>query len=111
MSDGPIMPSGEGVFRSLSLRVRLVLRLIADRRVNPLIKLIPIASIAYIVIPDLVVGPLDDAAVVGLAAYVFVELCPPEVVKEHMDRLTSVVDGSFREISDEEPGKADRPPS
>lgn len=95
------MPSGDGVIRSLSLRIRLILRLMADRRVNPLIKLIPLASLAYIVIPDLVIGPLDDAAVVGLAAYIFVELCPPEVVKEHMDRLTSVVDGSFREVADE----------
>ncbi len=96
------MPSGDGVFRSLSLRVRLIVRLLADRRVNPLLKLIPIASIAYIIIPDLVLGPLDDAAVVGLASYVFVELCPPEVVKEHMDRLTSVVDGTFREVSDDD---------
>lgn len=96
------MPSGEGVFHSLSLRVRLVLRLMADRRVNPLFKLIPLGSIAYVLIPDLVLGPLDDAAVVGLAAYLFVELCPPDVVKEHMDRLTSVVDGSFREVTDEE---------
>lgn len=96
------MPSGDGVFRTLSLRVRLILRLMADRRVNPLLKLIPLASIAYLVIPDLVLGPLDDAAVVGLAAYIFVELCPQEVVKEHMDRLTSVVDGSFRELDDEQ---------
>ena len=102
MSEDPIMPAGDGVFRSLSLRVRLILRLLADRRVSPLIKLIPIASVAYIVIPDLVLGPLDDAAVVGLASYIFVELCPPEVVKEHMDRLTSVVEGTFREVEDDD---------
>jgi uncharacterized membrane protein YkvA (DUF1232 family) len=99
------MPGGNGVFRTLSLRVRLILRLMVDRRVNPLIKLIPLASLAYLIIPDLVLGPLDDAAVVGLAGYIFVELCPPEVVKEHMDRLTSVVEGSYRELDDDQPGK------
>lgn len=99
------MPSGSGVFRTLSLRVRLILRLMVDRRVNPLIKLIPLASLAYLIIPDLVLGPLDDAAVVGLAGYIFVELCPPEVVKEHMDRLTSVVEGSYRELDDKPPDK------
>jgi hypothetical protein len=34
-----------------------------------------------------VIGPLDDAAIIWLATYLFVELCPPEVVDEHTRAL------------------------
>jgi len=102
MSENPIVPGG-GVVQGLSLRIKLILRLMGDRRVSPLIKLLPLASLVYIFVPDLVVGPIDDAAALWLATYLFVELCPPEVVREHMDALTSVVEGRFREVTDEDP--------
>ena len=104
MSENPIVPGG-GVVQGLSLRIKLILRLMGDRRVSPLIKLLPLASLVYIFVPDLVVGPIDDAAALWLATYLFVELCPPEVVREHMDALTSVVEGRFREVADEDPPK------
>jgi uncharacterized membrane protein YkvA (DUF1232 family) len=87
-------PSG-GVARELVVRFKLILRLMADRRVNFLVKLLPIASLAYLIWPiDLismipVVSALDDAAIVGMGAYLFVELCPPDVVQEHMKSLTN----------------------
>jgi hypothetical protein len=90
------------VLQTIALRIKLILRLMGDRRVSPLVKLIPVASIAYVLLPDLVLGPIDDAAAVWLGAYLFIEMCPPEVVREHMDDLTSVVEGSFREIGDDE---------
>jgi hypothetical protein len=102
MSDGPILPSGDGLLQTIALRIKLILRLMGDRRVSPLIKLIPVASIAYILLPDLVLGPIDDAAAVWLGAYLFIEMCPPEIVREHMDELTSVVEGNFREVADDE---------
>lgn len=102
MSEGPIIPGGDGVLQSIALRIKLILRLMGDRRVSPLVKLIPLASIAYVFMPDLVLGPIDDAAAVWLGAYLFIEMCPPEVVREHIDQLTSVVEGSFREVSDDE---------
>lgn len=94
-----VTPSS-GVLRDLVLRIKLILRLLGDRRINFFLKLLPVAALAYLVSPvDLapgvalpIIGALDDAAIVGLGAYLFVELCPPEVVREHMKNLTSNLD-------------------
>ena len=83
-------PSGRyspGFFGEIALRIKLVLRLLADPRVNIFVKLIPFASFIYFFLPDLVIGPLDDAAVLGIAFSLFVELCSPEVVEEHLRQL------------------------
>jgi hypothetical protein len=106
MSDQPhreLVPSGTGgVFHDLALRLRLILRLMGDRRVSPFLKLLPIGAVVYLFLPDLVPGPIDDAAMIWLLAYLFVELSPAEVVAEHMRELTAVVDGEWREVEEEE---------
>jgi uncharacterized membrane protein YkvA (DUF1232 family) len=79
-------PSG-GFISALALRAKLILRLMGDKRVFPLLKLLPIGTLAYLVIPDIVIGPLDDAAVIGLGMSLFIELCPQHVVDEHMRAL------------------------
>lgn len=78
-----------GFFQGLGNRLRLIARLMADQRVSPLLKLIPVASLVYLVVPTdlLPIVPLDDAAVLWLGSYLFVELCPQEVVKEHWDKI------------------------
>ena len=55
----------------------------------------------YLVLPDIVPGPIDDAAVIWLATYLFVELCPPDVVQEHLDALkaTRKVMDNYQETS------------
>lgn len=90
-----LTPSSGGAFQGLALRIKLILRLMADPRVSLLLKLIPVGSIAYLFIPDLVIGPLDDAAVVWIGFTLFVELCPPEIVEEHMNSLRSVLNGTW----------------
>jgi len=95
-----VVSSGGGVMRDLILRIKLIARLMGDRRVNPFVKLLPLASLAYLIWPiDLVpgialpvVGALDDVALVSLGAYLFIEFCPPDVVQEHMQKLTSNMD-------------------
>ena len=88
MPDRKIMlPPGGGVVRDLTVRLKLIVRLMTDRRVSPLLKLLPIGSLVYFLVPDLAVGPIDDAAIIGLAAYLFVELCPPDVVQEHLEEI------------------------
>ena len=82
-----IIPSKGGVFQELSLRVKLVLRLIADPRVNPLLKLIPIGSVVYLIVPDLIPFVIDDAAIIWLGTSIFIEMCPPNIVAEHMENL------------------------
>jgi hypothetical protein len=91
-----------GFFGELSTRIKLILRLIADRRVNPLLKLLPIASLVYLLAPDLAPGPVDDALIVWLGAYLFVELCPPEVVEEHLKRIRATIVSQFHEEKQQE---------
>ena len=107
-----ISSQNSGFFQDLLLRARLVLRLMGDRRVNFLLKLIPVAAIAYVVSPiDLIpnavvpiVGALDDAAVFWLGITLFESLCPEEVVREHRNALQKVVPGTWRDVSPEEQG-------
>lgn len=97
-----IVPSKGGVFSDLTLRIKLILRLLGDSRVNPLIKLLPIGSVIYFFIPDLAPGPIDDAAILWLGAYLFVELCPPHIVEEHMKTLQQVIPGEWRDPLEKE---------
>jgi hypothetical protein len=83
------LPQNKGFIQDLTLRIKLILRLLGDGRVNPLLKLLPIGSLIYLVVPDIAPGPVDDAAVIWLATYLFVELCPPDVVQEHLDALNA----------------------
>ena len=91
---------GGGFFQEIGMNLKLILRLIRDRRVSPLLKLLPVGSLAYLIVPDLAPGPIDDAAVIWLGSVLFVELCPADVVQEHRDALRSVVDGEFREVKE-----------
>ena len=81
-------PSG-GFFNEIALRVKLVLRLMSDSRVNVFLKLLPGLSLVYLFMPDLMIGPLDDAAVIAILFNLFVELCPQQVVEDHMEILRS----------------------
>jgi uncharacterized membrane protein YkvA (DUF1232 family) len=77
-----------GMFSGLSSTLRLVLRLMGDSRVSIFIKLLPIGSLVYLVSPlDAVIPVIDDALIIGLGTYFFIELCPPDVVDEHRARI------------------------
>jgi uncharacterized membrane protein YkvA (DUF1232 family) len=83
-----------GVIRNILNQLKLIFRLMGDRRVNFFAKLIPIGALIYLVSPiDAIsipiIGAVDDAAILWLGSYVFTELCPPDVVEEHMKALTS----------------------
>ncbi len=101
-SSKEITPSQSGVFYDLALRIKLILRLIADRRVNLLLKILPVGSLLYWLVPDLVPGPIDDALVTFVGMYLFVELCPTEVVEEHLRDLKGVISANWRNRQAEE---------
>jgi hypothetical protein len=84
-----IVPRSSGFFQDLTNRFRLISRLLMDGRVNPLIKILPVATLIYVVSPiDLLsVNPIDDAFVIWIGTTLFVELCPPGVVQEHLQLL------------------------
>lgn len=95
-----MIPPQGGMLRDFVLRIKLILRLLGDRRVSPWLKIIPVAGLAYLfspfdIIPDIalpIIGELDDAAILWLTNYLFIELCPPNVVQEHVKQLTSNID-------------------
>lgn len=79
--------SDGGFFRGLTDQFRLVLRLMGDPRVPFWLKLLPAGTLVYFIFPDLAPGPIDDALIIGVGAYMFIELCPAQVVEEHRARL------------------------
>jgi len=102
-----LMPSEKiGWTQELVLRIKLILRLMGDRRVNLFLKLLPIASVVYLFLPvDLlpgitlpVIGALDDAAVLWMGASLFIALCPEDVVQEHLDKLQKVIPATWRDV-------------
>ena len=92
------------VLKSLYHRSLLTWKLLWDGRVSLLAKIIPFVAIAYLVspvdfLPALVTGPLgtlDDAGVLLVALNAFVELSPPDIVREHLRALGAVVPERFR---------------
>lgn len=108
-----VPPSG-GFLRDFAVRLKLIARLMGDSRVNIFLKILPVATLAYLIWPiDMVsmipgLAALDDIAIVSLGNYLFVELCPPSVVQEHMKALTAapsspdeIVEGEVKDIPNE----------
>lgn len=97
-----IVPSQNdpGFVTNLARQVRLVMRLMGDNRVPLWLKALPLGSLVYFVAPDLVPFIVDDALIIGLGAYAFVEMCPPHVVEEHRELLWGVEDQSSAEAED-----------
>jgi uncharacterized membrane protein YkvA (DUF1232 family) len=103
----------KGLFQDLILRGKLILRLMGDKRVNFLFKLLPVGAVAYLVLPiDLipeialpVIGFLDDAFILWFGMTLFVSLCPDEIVKEHMDALHKVIPATWRDAPQGEVGE------
>jgi uncharacterized membrane protein YkvA (DUF1232 family) len=105
-----LIPPQGGVIRDFMMRVKLILRLIGDRRVSIWLKIIPVAGVLYLIapfdlIPDIalpLIGELDDAAVLWITNYLFIELCPPEIVQEHVRTLTGTTKASDDDVVDAE---------
>ena len=86
------------MIRNLFDRAQLTWRLLWDKRVGFLPKLIPVAGLVYIISPIDILSPLwsgpffflDDLGVAGimlLTLGLFVKLSPPDVVNEHLREL------------------------
>jgi uncharacterized membrane protein YkvA (DUF1232 family) len=80
-------------------QVRLAWRLFWDQRVPVWTKLIPPVALSYVlfpvdIIPDVALGlgQLDDLAVILLGLKLFIELAPPDVVREHLRALGARID-------------------
>jgi len=98
---------------------RLVWRLLNDERISPWLKaVIPAVALLYVLlpvdlVPDLipVLGQLDDLAIILLATRLFIELCPPSIVQEHLQSMSvapanippdeEIIDATYRVIEEE----------
>jgi len=107
-------PQG-GLMKSFVKQLKLIGRLMGDSRVSVFVKILPIAALGYLISPvDLapgvvfpVIGALDDAAILWIGSTLFVQLCPDNVVKEHMDELDmissdtgDVIDAESTDVND-----------
>ena len=61
---------------------QLIFQLMKDKRVHPLVKLLPFLSFFYLVYPDFIPGPFDDAVVITLFLQFFLALVPDELIEE-----------------------------
>ena len=84
---GSITPFDGNFLQLFGERIRLILHLMGDGRVNPLLKLLPIGSLIYTIWPLDIPGPIDDVALLMFANYMFIEMCPPDIVDEHLAKL------------------------
>jgi uncharacterized membrane protein YkvA (DUF1232 family) len=105
-----IVPPQGGMMQNFVRQLKLIGRLMADKRVSAFVKVLPLASLAYLISPvDLapgvvfpVIGALDDAAILWIGSTLFVQLCPDNVVKEHQDELDGETVDNSGEIVDAE---------
>lgn len=88
-------------------QLQLIIRLLKDKRVHPLIKVLPFLSFLYLIYPDFIPGPFDDAVVIGIFMQFFMSLVPDDLVDEHRyeqeaesvksDQDGSIIEGEFWE--------------
>jgi uncharacterized membrane protein YkvA (DUF1232 family) len=87
----PISSKQLGLLGELWQQARLAFNLMVDRDVPLYLKALPIAAIAYLImpfdfLPDVVpgLGQLDDLTILILGAKMFIELAPQDVVKRYI---------------------------
>lgn len=105
--------ANESFFVGIYQNLRLIGRLLRDKRVPIWLKILPVGALIYLVWPmDLFpIVPIDDAFVLYLGGYLFIELCPPDVVQEHRNEIErpsrgappnssdgDVIEANFREV-------------
>ena len=110
---------GASLLAELARSARLVWRLLRDPRVATITKVVvPVLTAAYVLspvdfLPDVVpaLGQLDDLAILLLGTRLFIELCPPDIVRQHLEEIATgrptrqsdggegeVVEGEYRII-------------
>ena len=90
--------NGGGFFQGIADHLKLVWRLWQDSRINPILKLLPFGSIIYVINPlDMIIPVVDDVGVVWLFTYMFIELCPQDIVEEHRAAIQTTVNAAWKE--------------
>jgi uncharacterized membrane protein YkvA (DUF1232 family) len=91
------------VFVRIANYLKLFWRLLLDPRVSILLKLIPFGALVYGISPlDWVIPVVDDLVILFLGIYLFVELCPEDIVNAHRQAIEGVLEGKARDAQDDE---------
>jgi uncharacterized membrane protein YkvA (DUF1232 family) len=98
-----------GWLRQWINNLRLAWRLERDPQVPTWTKLIPVAALAYIVlpfdfVPDWILGPgqLDDLGLFLLGLRLLIDMAPPQIVQRHRSQMSSI-EGTYRVVDEERP--------
>ena len=85
-------------FRGIAIHLKLVWRLMQDPRINPLLKILPLGSLIYLISPlDIVIPLIDDIGIIWFFTYLFIELCPDDIVDEHRHEIDSTIEAEWVE--------------
>ena len=95
------------MWQAIINRAQLVWKLFRDERVSFPLKLIPFVAVAYVLspvdfLPAWIMGPLaplgvaDDLGAILLGLNLFIELSPPDVVREHLRLLGARIPDRWR---------------
>ena len=91
-------PHDSNFFRGISDHLKLVWMLWNDPRVSPFLKLLPMGSLIYIVSPlDMAIPLIDDIGILWFFTYLFIELCPQDIVEEHRHTLHTTVHADWKD--------------
>jgi uncharacterized membrane protein YkvA (DUF1232 family) len=92
----PVVEERIGFVEAFVRQLRLIWLLLRDERVSLLIKAVPVATVLYALfpidfLPDIFppLGQIDDIAALILGFSLFVELAPPDIVREHQRELAA----------------------
>ncbi|MBM3134255.1 MAG: DUF1232 domain-containing protein [Chloroflexi bacterium] len=114
MPKDPTLRQRAGILAEIARQLRLIWRLLNDARVPTWTKLLVPATLLYILspidfIPDVALGlgQLDDLTILLLGLWLFVDLCPKDIVRQHLEELGARI--GYR-IIDEEPQPVETPP-
>jgi uncharacterized membrane protein YkvA (DUF1232 family) len=105
-----------GFLPDIIKNLRLAWRLFWDSRVPFWQKLVPPATLLYLlspidIIPDtlLGLGQLDDLSVILLGIWAFIQLCPQNIVQEHLEQITAQM-SPWRTVDGEKISTPEREP-
>ena len=91
-TDKSISTERDSIFHKAAVYLQLLWQLLLDPRVSLFLKILPFGSLLYLFLPDLLPFVVDDAFVVGLGIYLFIALCPQDVVQEHLVAIENRVE-------------------
>ncbi|NIW46899.1 MAG: hypothetical protein GWN30_19750 [Gammaproteobacteria bacterium] len=93
-------PKDTNFFRGIADHLRLVWLLWTDDRISPLLKILPLGSIIYMISPfDMVIPVVDDIGIVWFFTFLFIELCPEQIVAEHRHNLAKTIQREWKETN------------